>query len=74
METDTLPQIPRAAYEELMAIRESGETNMFHMENVKIIASREDMLELYSWLNEGNAQEKKRDYARGILRGFQVED
>ena len=50
--------------EQILAVRDTGETNMFDVNTVMMIAIREDYYELADFL-----QEHKREYSRFILTG-----
>lgn len=55
--------------EQILAIRASGETNMFDVPKVQEIALREGYLELCSFLEENKAA-----YARFILTGEALDE
>ena len=50
--------------EQIMAIRDSGETNMFDVNTVQRIAMREEFYELVCWI-----EDHRREYSRFILTG-----
>lgn len=51
-------------FEQILAIRETGETNMFDVPRVREIAAREGYFELLDYLEENTA-----GYSRFILTG-----
>jgi hypothetical protein len=50
--------------EQILAIRETGETNMFDVPVVRKIAKRKGYMELYNYLSDHSGE-----YARFILTG-----
>lgn len=50
--------------EQIMAVRDSGETNMLDIRAVQVIANRKSFYELVIYL-----EEHRREYARFILTG-----
>ena len=50
--------------EQILAVRDTGETNMLDVKAVAMIAMREDYYELVDYL-----QDHKREYSRFILTG-----
>ena len=50
--------------EQILAVRDTGETNMFDTNMVQVIANREGFYELVVYL-----EEHKREYSRFILTG-----
>jgi hypothetical protein len=50
--------------EQILAIRDTGETNMFDVNTVQAIANREGFYDLVIYL-----EEHRREYARFILTG-----
>ncbi|MFV0529133.1 MAG: DUF5049 domain-containing protein [Lachnospiraceae bacterium] len=55
--------------EQILAVRDTGETNMFDTNMVQVIANREGFYELVVYL-----EEHKREYSRFILTGDTEED
>lgn len=51
-------------FEQIMAIRDSGETNMFDVKTVQYIAFREEFYELVVYL-----EEHRKEYVNFILTG-----
>ncbi|MDR2531977.1 MAG: DUF5049 domain-containing protein [Oscillospiraceae bacterium] len=50
--------------EQILAVRDTGETNMFDANAVQVIANREGFYELVCYI-----QEHKKEYSRFILTG-----
>jgi len=50
--------------EQIMSVRDSGETNMFDVNAVMVIADREEFYELVAYLIDN-----KREYSRFIMTG-----
>lgn len=50
--------------EQIMAVRDSGETNMLDIRAVQVIANREEFYDLVIYL-----EEHRREYVRFILTG-----
>lgn len=67
MQAETLPKIPKQVFDDLMEIRNSGETNMIDRNRVQIIADREEMYELVTWIADN-----QEGYVKGIMLGFDV--
>ena len=57
-------KIDRTALEQLLAIRDSGETNMFAFNTVQRIAYDNDYFELVNWMEEHRAE-----YGKLIIYG-----
>ena len=55
--------------EQILAVRDTGETNMFDTNMVQVIANREGFYELVVYL-----EEHKREYSRFILTGDTSEE
>ncbi len=53
--------------EQIMAVRDSGFTNMMDRGSVQMIADSMEFCELVCWI-----EENPNDYVRGINRGFKV--
>jgi len=62
-------KVPAKVLEQIMAIRDSGETNMLDRNMVQVIADRENYYELVVWI-----EDHKDEYGTGIFRGFEAED
>jgi hypothetical protein len=62
-------QIPTTVFEQLEAIRQSGEINMLDRNGVQVIANNLDFFELVCWI-----EDNRKDYAEGIFRGFEPAD
>ena len=50
--------------EQILAVRDTGETNMFDVSAVQQIAMREEFYELVNWI-----EDHKKEYGRFILTG-----
>ena len=61
-------KIGRAALEQLLTIRDSGETNMFAFNTVQRIAYESDFYELVTWM-----EEHKDEYGALIMYGADEE-
>ena len=55
--------------EQILAVRDTGETNMFDVNAVQVIALRDGYYELATYL-----QEHKREYSRFIMTGRAAEE
>ena len=55
--------------EQILAVRDTGETNMFDVNAVQQIAMREEFYELVDWI-----EDHKKEYGRFILTGKTGED
>lgn len=58
-----------AIKEQIFAVRDTGETNMFDVNMVQVIANREGYYELVVYL-----EEHRREYSRFIMTGEAEED
>ena len=63
--------IPRAVLDGVLAVRDSGRTNMLGIPDVARIAADLGFPEAASWVAD---PANKRAYAEGVLRGFSAED
>lgn len=61
--------VPQKVLDELTEIRDSGQTNMMSTREVMVIADSLGFHELVCWVDDN-----PKDYRRGILRGFRVEE
>ena len=55
--------------QQILAVRDTGETNMFDVNTVMVIANREGFYDLVCYL-----QDHKREYSRFILTGQAPEE
>ena len=62
-------QCPRKVVEEIMKVRDTGDTNMCDRPTVQFIADKMGFFRLVMWI-----EDNPKDYARGISRGFEVVD
>ena len=62
-------QCPRKVVEEIMKIRDTGDTNMIDRQTVQFIADKMGFFRLVCWM-----EDNPKDYSRGITRGFEVVD
>ena len=62
-------KIDPVALEQLLEIRDSGETNMFDFNTVQRLAYEQDFYELVSWM-----EEHKNEYGRLIMYGAEGDD
>ena len=62
-------KVPPEVYEGIIAVRDSGRTNMFNIEAVKYWAFHMGYDETMVWLNE-----HRNEYGRGMIFGFEVEE
>lgn len=62
-------KIDSKALEQLLEIRDSGETNMFAFNTVQRLAYERDFYELVNWM-----EENKNDYPALIMYGAEDED
>ncbi len=60
--------VPREVYEGIVAVRDSGATNMFARDQVALIAEEMDHAEAADWIRAN-----KKLYAEGVFRGFAPE-
>lgn len=60
--------VPRGIYEGILAVRDSGATNMLARDEVARIAEEMDHPKAAEWVRT-----HKRDYARGVFTGFAPE-
>ena len=65
----SLIKIPRAAYEGILAVRETGRTNMFDRPMVQVIANELEFYATVLWL-----EDNPKEYGLGIIRGFEPMD
>lgn len=62
-------KIDPVALEQLLEIRDSGETNMFDFNTVQRLAYEQDFYELVNWM-----EEHKNEYGRLIMYGAEGDD
>ena len=71
---DKMPaaKLPAKIIDGIMAVRETGETNMFDINSVLVIADRLKLYDLFVWLYD--ERENQRQYMQGIRNGFEPDD
>ena len=62
-------EVTQEVYEGLEAVRESGETNMFHLRYVQYLAGAMDYHETVAWI-----EDNRKLYMQGVSKGFKVKD
>ena len=62
-------RIPRLVYEGIEAVRQSGRTNMLDRTTVQRLCMKLSYYNAVVWL-----ELNKREYAKGIFEGFEVEE
>ncbi len=62
-------KVPEKVLEEIMEVRDTGQTNMLDRGTVQVVADSLGFYSLVNWI-----EENRQDYRRGIMRGFTVTD
>lgn len=60
-------QVPEKVLKGIMAIRDSGQTNMMDRSQVMVVGDSLGFFETVCWI-----EENPKDYRRGIMKGFKV--
>ncbi len=60
-------EVTQKVLDEIMAVRETGDTNMLDRQTVQFIADKMGFFRLVIWM-----EDNPKDYGRGILSGFKV--
>ncbi len=60
-------KVPEKVLEEIMEVRDTGQTNMLDSGTVQVVADSLGFHSLVNWI-----EDNRKEYRRGIMRGFKT--